>query len=1382
MAIFIFGFIGFQSYEVKAELDYIETQTVYNEQLILDPSFNENEGSTPWNNNSEGDISDVDINIGGGSAIITVVGDQGTFSLVSNPPFSGWTATQNPNFPSFPDTYELNASGASVSHYWEEGADQSVAANWDRNVSLPVNMSDYVITSASLEATVNASVQATPSKDDNNGSGPVDQFTGAIDVMSDSNVDQNSTGGYFQGATGDYVRFYVWISDTEKNNVFEVAHNQTYNLGQDSPIISTMGDTLMVSIPEETLIFYLTSVLSHDYQNFTVTIGMRIWCEDNFAQDADNWELLIIKSVNLTFNYIKKIDQFNSISLTQTSNAILSSDYDVQNSTVLIGIDEATLNFKYKVDQNWSDYSPNSEFRIYVNNTKLSETLKLTEGNSTWQNATVGGFDVSSLVFIDNNISLSLEVYLADEFLLDENSTIWIDDVYLNVSFTVTVQTDKIETNLVTTGSLVRFVTWNESFQIEINYTDVSTGFGITGANFSVDWVDSNVTQEDGGGFYTITCNNTNTISGQTYFIDISVDDFGYLQNTLRVEVNVVERDTEIEIFMDGTNMTLPPVIELPITSILNVTAIYFDSSYSTPIENATFSLYGIEDSSFNYSEIGFTHQFLIDTEKLGLGPKVITLVAEKFNYKEISTLLRITIVPIQTNLTTVGNIQSATVTWDEQFSIDVNYVELVSGKKILNANFTANWIGGTYDIQELGLGIYRITCESNNTVSGLNYALEISVDDYLYEYNSLQVDVNVLDRETEIEIFMDEEDVSLSPVIELPITSLLNVTALFYDLNKSVLIQNATVSLYGILNTSYIYSQGGDGHQFIIDTLDLGLGTHLITIVMEKQNYEQFSDQLRITIVPIQTNLTTVGNIQSSVVTWDEQFFIDVNYVELVSGTDILNASFTANWIGGTYEIQELGLGIYRITCESNNTVSGLNFALEISVDDYLYSQNSLQVDVNVLDRETEIEIFMDEEDLSLSPVVELPITSLLNVTALFYDLNKSILINNATASLYGILEANYIYTQEGDSHQFIIDTLDIGLGTHLISLVLENQNFDQISTLLRITVVPIQINGTIRDDIQSVSITPGSDYLLEIQLRDEFGDLIQNIEVNYTWDGAPGTLTYNETSGYYTALLSDVPEGVFDIIITAEKGPNYDFEEYRITISSTTKLSVWQLVLIYFLAALIIALITGFGAYQLHYKYPPMVRDVRKLRRKLRKGRKTKSVLIDSREKIMDKIFQDKLRDSNIKYIKVKKIDKKVVRNDKDIKEITGEDLTKKPEKPVTDKKLPEKTKEKEKVEKLPDKKSEQEIAENEKKLKEKAEKEKIAKEKAAKKVAKKEQKLKEKTAEKEKSVMEKIAKEAAVKAKKIQEKPVKVGKKEEAKVKMSKISLPKKKDKKK
>ncbi len=335
----------------------------------------------------------------------------------------------NLNFPAFPDHYDLNSSGACVSHYWDEGADQSVAVNWNRILEMPVNISDYVITSANITAIFNATVQATPSLDDDPGGG--EHYTGAIDVMSDDGIDQDPVQP-FQASTGDFVRFYVLISDIESYNIFEVAYYQTWELGQDMPEINHLNDTVMVTIPEETLMYYLTSVLGHDYKDFTISVGMRIWCEDNFGQDADNWTQLILKSVNLTFSYEKIIDQFTHLSWNQNLDRISDiSEYPIE-------VTEANLEFKYKSDKPWpSSFSPNSEIRIFVNNIKILETIKLVDSNVTgvFQDAKLGGFDIISLISKEENVSIAIQLYIADEFIYDKIITVSIDEAFLEISY-----------------------------------------------------------------------------------------------------------------------------------------------------------------------------------------------------------------------------------------------------------------------------------------------------------------------------------------------------------------------------------------------------------------------------------------------------------------------------------------------------------------------------------------------------------------------------------------------------------------------------------------------------------------------------------------------------------------------------------------------------------------------------------------------------------------------------------------------------------------------------------------------------------------------------------------------------------------------------------
>jgi len=159
---------------------------------------------------------------------------------------------------------------------------------------------------------------------------------------------------------------------------------------------------------------------------------MRIWCEDNFGQDADNWTLLILKSVNLAFSYEKIINQFTSVSWNQISDRIRDiSDYNIE-------VTKANLNFKYKINNIWlSSLSPNSEIRIFVNSIKLLETIKFIDTNisSLFQEAKIGGFDINSLISKEENVSIEIQLFIADEFIYDQIITISIDDVGLDISY-----------------------------------------------------------------------------------------------------------------------------------------------------------------------------------------------------------------------------------------------------------------------------------------------------------------------------------------------------------------------------------------------------------------------------------------------------------------------------------------------------------------------------------------------------------------------------------------------------------------------------------------------------------------------------------------------------------------------------------------------------------------------------------------------------------------------------------------------------------------------------------------------------------------------------------------------------------------------------------
>ncbi|MFX0020753.1 MAG: hypothetical protein ACFE9S_00385 [Candidatus Hermodarchaeota archaeon] len=397
-----------------------------NESWIKNPTF---DNEQYWQSRIEGDSRDVSGNISLGQANYKIIGDSGEMQIDDPLNNIDWQDYNNPEFPISPDTNGSSSAGLYITHEWDENVDQTrntPSIHWKRTITMPVNMSDYIITDASLEVIFNASVTAygsVPNAPQNGGiERPGDYTDGDIDPP---------PGGYPeppQFGIGDFATFYVLISDVDNHNSFMVGINQTTDLGQDSPEVWNYTDTLLDVVPKNILISYLNSILQYDNFNFTVTLGIDVYCEDNdYNVDVDTWDMLIMRSFNLTFSFEKKVDQHTSFSWEQVGNAVNGTNVQVT---------EAIVNFKYKIDQPWpSSVSPNSEIRVLFNNNSMAETVKLSVANNTFQLAKEGGYDVTSLILTYVNITVSFQVYMADEFGLFQNITISIDDVSLRISY-----------------------------------------------------------------------------------------------------------------------------------------------------------------------------------------------------------------------------------------------------------------------------------------------------------------------------------------------------------------------------------------------------------------------------------------------------------------------------------------------------------------------------------------------------------------------------------------------------------------------------------------------------------------------------------------------------------------------------------------------------------------------------------------------------------------------------------------------------------------------------------------------------------------------------------------------------------------------------------
>ena len=353
-----------------------------------------------WENGTEGDNSDVFASTSPGQADLVVSGDEHLTEVSDSLNDGTWQRYRNENF-LFPDTANITSEGCYVSHDYNEAVNQTHqyhSVHWRKEVDVGYNMADYLIKSASLDVIYNASVN--------------------------QNLEVLGEGSRY--TVGDFARFYVLIADSEYSNTFRVAYNRTITLGLNGAP-TTLNDTVLETASQQDLIIALESAFDKDpnHSNFSITIGIDVYCEDNEGTDRDIFNALIIKSLNLTFNYEKSINQLTKLSWNHISERVIGDNY------YIVG---GNFNFKYKIDKFWPASAPLSELRFYINEKLFSEEIiKLSTVNTSFTYAKSGGFDVLSFLEKGVNISISIEINIKDDFQLDDQYTISIDDVYLYI-------------------------------------------------------------------------------------------------------------------------------------------------------------------------------------------------------------------------------------------------------------------------------------------------------------------------------------------------------------------------------------------------------------------------------------------------------------------------------------------------------------------------------------------------------------------------------------------------------------------------------------------------------------------------------------------------------------------------------------------------------------------------------------------------------------------------------------------------------------------------------------------------------------------------------------------------------------------------------------
>ncbi len=906
---------------------FFEKRTDYTKQLINDSTIDQPDISSPWSENIDPEsIDDLAANIGNSKLNTNLIGDSKIFSLNDSPINSSietnWISTENPDFPAFPewpddnnpqtggpfhDSYGIDGEGVWANHSWYESAKQTPSVNWVQNYSMPVNMTEYEITAVEISSLFNASCVADGTA-----------TSGNIEVAGDTN------NAATQHVTYDYVYFYINVADLTRNTEYTLASYQTTQLG-----LSNATETIseiegnLISVAEENLKFYLTSVLAVDNFNFSLIIGIDIKCEDSRLSDTDVWNMLRIKSLNFNFTYQKKIEQASAASWTQKGFKINQSSYEEHD----IEVTAANLNFEYELDQPWIADSPNSEFKVIINNITHTETIKMTNATTSAQEVLGGsGFDVLDYIHPDENISIEIICYIADDFILDHNITISIDNIYLNVNYTVIERLPAVSTDITTDGELTRDIEWNTTFEVIINYTRTDSEEGIEGAELEVSWLLDNETvviSEIGMGEYKITASTENCTSNAQYPLQITASSEIPLQEAeFLIEIQVIGRSTSLDLWInDDEDLSLSPVYELPIGNPLNISALLFDNL--TEIQDTTSNLTGsqFDSSMFLKEKIGNMHSYHLDTEKMGIGTHYLNLFVSKSNFQSQSIQLRIIIVERTTEMLFEidGKAVSGEIDYQIQFNdsltITVQYNDLETTDFIKNAQISVDGFQECcFSVEEYD-DYYEIEANTSNLELGLHYiTIGASLENYRSQLDYITLDI--IPRATYLVFQLDEEEILTNSIIEMPISTNFTLKGQFYDNSTKNLISDASFSIQGISSDLLTISTTDSTYEIMFHTELIGFGFYPLSISASYPNHTTSIGTFELTIRQIQTRISTENENNSFTILPGSDIDLSIDIEDLDFNMTLTNCTVRYLWEFGSGEIVYNG-STYRILFE---------------------------------------------------------------------------------------------------------------------------------------------------------------------------------------------------------------------------------------------------------------------------------------------------------------------------------------------------------------------------------------------------------------------------------------------------------------------------------
>jgi len=413
-------------------------------------------------------------------------------------------------------------------------------------------------------------------------------------------------------------------------------------------------------------------------------------------------------------------------------------------------------------------------------------------------------------------------------------------------------------------------------------------------------------------GYYLLEFNITGAPYAGNNILTIYANSPSYINSETNITIDIIKNTVLI---VDSDYLTGIPIKE-NFTIQFNYTEIYSGIGISTN---------NLSTNWAGESQFAMIEQGVYTLTCNASGPEYqpdklysMILTVEANNYQPQSIPIRIFItekasfLELYINGTKKFEDDVVTIEYWQKLNVTVYYRD-ASSNHLGSASIRLTGAGISEPLNEDALN-YQYTYVLNGSDLGLGIKyLSILANVSNFNPQTIRFITEVTERRTLLEIYLNGENKTLNPSIDIAINKLLNITIKYTDINGNH-IEDATVNMLGAISNNLIENKSMQYYSYILNTSILDIGVRIIAISAEKANHILQTEDIRIEIRRIRTNITTENGIAVISVLPGNDVTLKIKLDDLDFGGTIKGAIVSYSGLGSGFLTDSNNDGVYEV------------------------------------------------------------------------------------------------------------------------------------------------------------------------------------------------------------------------------------------------------------------------------------------------------------------------------------------------------------------------------------------------------------------------------------------------------------------------------------